>query len=167
ALHLPTDKPRPPVQTYNGASVRFSLPPQTRSALNQLAQSENASLFMTLLAAFATTLQRYSGQDDFAIGTPVAGRERAELENIVGFFINTLAIRVNPSSERSFRDLLQHTKTHILDGFAHQEIPFEQIVEAISPARDMSRSPLFQVMLAYQNLPIDQDGIGDVKGFGD
>ncbi|CBL45103.1 Non-ribosomal peptide synthetase modules and related proteins [gamma proteobacterium HdN1] len=158
-LNLPTDKPRPPVQTFNGASTRFNIPKQTRSALTQLAQSENASLFMALLAAFAATLQRYSGQDDFAIGTPVAGRDQTELESIVGFFVNTLAIRMNPQSTRSFRNLLQETRQRALDGFSQQEIPFEQLVEVLSPARDMSRSPLFQVMMVYQNLPIDQNGI--------
>ena len=167
ALNLPTDFKRPPVQTFNGHSIRFALPQRARDNLSGLAQQENASLFMTLLATFAVVLQRYSGQDDFCIGTPVAGRDRTELENLVGFFVNTLAIRVRPDTGISFRDLVREVKSHVLDGFAHQEVPFEQIVEAIDPARDMSRSPLFQVMLAYQNLPAEQTNTGELTAVGD
>ncbi len=167
ALNLPTDFKRPPVQTYNGASVRFSIPAHARAQLSALAQAENASLFMGLLSAFAVVLQRYSGQNDFCIGTPVAGRDRSELENMVGFFVNTLAVRTQPEPQASFRALLQQVKARVLDGFAHQEVPFEQIVEAVDPARDMSRSPLFQVMLAYQNLPVDQSNTGELSAVGD
>ena len=167
ALNLPTDFKRPPVQTYNGASVRFSVPASTRTQLATLAQAENASLFMSLLAGFALVLQRYAGQNDFCIGTPVAGRDRSELENMVGFFVNTLAIRTQLQPDTSFRQLLQQVKTRVLDGFAHQDVPFEQIVEAVDPARDMSRSPLFQVMLAYQNLPVDQTNTGELAAAGD
>ncbi|MFZ5605220.1 MAG: non-ribosomal peptide synthetase, partial [Pseudomonadota bacterium] len=131
------------------------------------AQAENASLFMSLLAGFAVLLQRYAGQNDFCIGTPVAGRDRSELENMVGFFVNTLAIRTQLQPDASFRQLLQQVKTRVLDGFAHQDVPFEQIVEAVDPARDMSRSPLFQVMLAYQNLPVEQSNTGELAAAGD
>ncbi|HVL01851.1 MAG TPA: amino acid adenylation domain-containing protein, partial [Dongiaceae bacterium] len=167
ALNLPTDFKRPPVQTYNGASVRFTVPANTRTQLAALAQQENASLFMGLLSAFAVLLQRYSGQTDFCIGTPVAGRDRSELESMVGFFVNTLAIRTQAEPLQSFRQLLQQVKARVLDGFAHQEVPFEQIVEAVDPARDMSRSPLFQVMLAYQNLPVEQTNTGALANVGD
>ncbi|MVF12545.1 amino acid adenylation domain-containing protein [Ketobacter sp. MCCC 1A13808] len=155
-LSLPTDYARPPVQTYNGNTLRFSLPATVVTALKVTAQQTGASLFASLLSAYAVLLQRYSGQQDFCIGTPVAGREHTELETTVGFFVNTLAIRVQPRGELTFRQLLDAVKLRLMDDFSHQEVPFEQIVEALDPARDMSRSPLFQVMLAYQNLPVDK-----------
>lgn len=155
-IQLPLDYPRPKVQTFNGKTERFTLDASTVGNLKSLALKSNSSLFAVLMSAFSVILQRYSGQDDFAIGTPIAGRDHTELENVVGFFVNTLAIRVNPDPNLTFSQLVENTKTSLLDGFAHQELPFEQIVEAIDPARDMSRSPIFQVMLAYQNLPVDQ-----------
>jgi len=166
-LNLPCDFVRPAVQTYNGNTIRFQIPAQIRHNLHNIAIEHNASLFASLLSGFFILLRQYSGQDDFCIGTPVAGRERAELEQVVGFFVNTLAIRSELSAQDSFVDILQRVRDSLMAGYANQEMPFEQIVEAIDPSRDMSRSPLFQVMLAYQNLPLDQQSLGEVGNVGD
>ena len=165
-LMLPLDFSRPAVQTFNGKTERFHLPETTVQGFKSIAKNNSSSLFSVLMAAFSVLLQRYSGQSDFAIGTPVAGRDHTELENVVGFFVNTLAVRVKPEAQLTFDELVKQVSDTLLAGFAHQEMPFEQIVEAVDPARDMSRSPLFQVMLAYQNLPIDQHelGAGDALG---
>lgn len=166
-LNLPTDYQRPAVQTYNGNTIRFSIPLEVREALHQLAIERNTSLFATLLSGFFVLLRQYSGQNDFCIGTPVAGRESAELEKIVGFFVNTLAIRAELTSNEDFISVLEQVKTTLMDGLAHQEMPFEQIVEEVDPARDMSRSPLFQVMLAYQSLPTEQAALGGAENLGE
>jgi len=166
-LVLPTDYRRPAIQTYNGDTVRFEVPAVTRSLLHHLSIEQNASLFAGLLSGFFILLRQYSGQNDFCVGTPVAGRERSELEKVVGFFVNTLAVRADVAASDCFNDVLVRVKQSLLDGYAHQEVPFEQIVEEIDPARDMSRSPLFQVMLAYQNIPMDQQGLGGQETLGD
>ncbi len=165
-LELPLDYARPALQTFNGKTFNFTLQHHTSVALQALAQEHQCTPFMVLLAIYTVFLQRYTGQDDFAIGTPIAGRDHTELEPIVGFFVNTLAIRVRPQSQLTFTHLLEMVKARTLADFEHQQVPFEQIVEELNPARDMSRSPIFQVMMAYQNLPGGDFAINDGQ-FGD
>ncbi|MFZ6030191.1 MAG: amino acid adenylation domain-containing protein [Chloroflexota bacterium] len=153
ALEFPTDRPRPAVQSYRGRTLPFSLPPALTQGLQSLAQGEGVSAFMILLAAFQVLLGRYSRQSDFAVGTPVANRQRAELQGLIGFFINTLVMRADLHGDPTFRQLLQRVRKACLDGYAHQDLPFEQLVETLHPERDLSRSPLFQVMFVFQNTP--------------
>ncbi|QJB31840.1 non-ribosomal peptide synthase/polyketide synthase [Chitinophaga oryzae] len=152
-LQLPTDFTRPAVQRNRGAVSWFRLDKQLTSGLRALAQQQEATLFMTLLAAFKVLLFRYSGQEDICVGSPVAGRTRQETEALVGFFINTLALRSTVDGRQSFTSLLQAVKETTLNAYQHQEIPFEKVVEAVVKARDLSRSPLFQVMFTLQNMP--------------
>ena len=152
-LQLPTDRPRPPVQSAHGATYEFELSGELTAALQELSRRENATLFMTLLAAFQVVLHRYSGQDDIAVGTPIAGRTRPELEQLIGFFINTLVLRADLAGNPSFRDLLRQVREVALQAYTHQDVPFEMLVEALQPERDLSHHPLFQVMFALQNMP--------------
>ncbi len=152
-LELPTDRPRPAVQTYRGASHSFHVPAEVSAGLKALSRSEGASLFMTLLAAFKVLLSRYSGQTDIVVGTPIAGRNRVELEPLIGFFVNTLVLRTQVSPEAKFSQLLKLVREVCLGAYAHQEAPFEKLVEELQPERDMSRGPLFQVMFILQNMP--------------
>ncbi len=150
-LDLPTDRPRPPVQSFRGGLRGVHLPAGPSQALSALGQGEGTSLFMTLLAGFAALLSRYAGQDDVSIGSPVANRTRSQIEGLIGFFVNTLVLRTDLSGEPTFRELLGRVRRAALGTFAHQELPFEKIVEEVHPQRDLSRSPLFQVMFALQN----------------
>jgi amino acid adenylation domain-containing protein len=155
-LELPIDRPRPPVQTYNGATRSVMLPLALSSKLKALSRREGATLYMTLLAAFKTLLQRYTGQDDISIGTPIANRNRSEIENLIGFFINTLVLRTDMSGDPTFRNLLGRVREAALSAYTHQDMPFEYLVEQLQPDRDMSRPPLFQVMFALlQNAPLE------------
>ncbi|HEV2846615.1 MAG TPA: amino acid adenylation domain-containing protein, partial [Thermoanaerobaculia bacterium] len=151
ALELPTDRPRPPVQRFRGASRSFFLSRETSEALAALGQAEGATLFMTLAAAFQVLLHRYSGQNDILVGTPVAGRNRAEVEGLIGFFVNTLVLRSGLAGGPGFPALVRRVRRGTLEAFAHQELPFEKLVEELQPERDLSRSPLFQVMFSLQN----------------
>ncbi|WP_346293410.1 amino acid adenylation domain-containing protein [Sphaerothrix gracilis] len=152
-LQLPSDRPRPPKQSFRGAAQRFSLPPALTHQLKQLSQQENVTLFMLLLAAFKTLLWRYSGQDDVLVGSPIANRSRAELENLIGFFVNTLVLRTNLADNPSFRGLLQRVREVTLEAYAHQDLPFEQLVEKLTVERSLSYHPLFQVMFVLQTPP--------------
>src|SRR6185312_14572075 len=152
-LDLPTDRPRPPVQTHRGATVRFQLSAELTGALVRLSHQHDATLFMTLFGAFCVLLQRYSGQGDLCVGTPIANRQRPELEDLVGFFVNTLVLRADLSGDPSFLSLLARLRETALAAYAHQDLPFETIVERLNPDRDLSRSPLFQVLFALQNAP--------------
>jgi amino acid adenylation domain-containing protein len=147
-LNLPADWPRPPVQTYRGATCSFPLPPALPDALLALCRQEQVTLFMAMLAAFTVLLHRYSDQDDIVVGSPVANRNAHELEPLIGFFVNTLALRTKVSSNPTFRQLLRQVRTAVLEADAHQDLPFEKLVEELRPQRDNSRSPLFQVMFA-------------------
>ncbi|NPD22374.1 non-ribosomal peptide synthase/polyketide synthase, partial [Corallococcus exiguus] len=158
ALELSTDFPRPAVQSFRGASVPFLLPPELSHALQTLAQQHGATLFMALLASTQTLLARHSGQDDVVIGSPIAGRRFAELESLIGFFINTLALRSRLDDAPTFVQLLGRMREATLGAYAHQDIPFEKLVEELQPQRDLSRSPLFQVMLMVQNAPRAAEG---------
>ncbi|MCY1047041.1 amino acid adenylation domain-containing protein [Corallococcus sp. bb12-1] len=153
ALELPTDFPRPPVQSTRGGAVHFRLPVSVSHALETLGQEEGATLFMVLLASTQTLLARYSGQDDVVIGTPIAGRRFAELEGLIGFFVNTLALRARLDDAPTFRQLLARARETTLGAQAHQDVPFEKLVEELHPQRDLSRTPLFQAMLLVQNTP--------------
>ena len=152
-LEMPTDRPRPVVQTVSGAGQAFDLYPSLTAQLKELSKREESTLFMTLLAAFKTLLHRYSGQDDIVVGTPVAGRNRVEIENLIGFFANTLVLRTNLSGDPTFGELLRREREVSLGANAHQDLPFEKIVEELQPERSLSHTPIFQVMLALQNVP--------------
>jgi len=152
-IELPVDRPRPPVESHRGALYSFTLNHELSEALRRFARREGATLYMTLLAGFTSLLSRYSGQKDLLVGTPVANRNRAEIENLVGFFVNTLVLRANFSGNPSVREFLAQIREASLDAFAHQDLPFDRLVEEIRPARDLSRSPLIQVIFAFQNVP--------------
>ncbi|HKN98357.1 MAG TPA: amino acid adenylation domain-containing protein [Pseudonocardiaceae bacterium] len=151
ALDLPTDRPRPPTRSTEGDWVGFEIPAGPTAALRELAHDQDGTLFMTLVAACQLLLARWCGQDDITVGTVTAGRDRAELRNVVGFFVNTLVLRSTVRLRHSFRELLGEVRDTVLDAFAHQDVPFERVVDAVAPVRDTSRTPLFQVMVALQN----------------
>lgn len=152
-LQLPTDYPRPPVSTYQGAYQSVELPLDLTKALKALSQRESVTLFMVLLAAFQTLLHRYSGQEDIIVGTPIAGRNQIETEGLIGFFVNSLAIRTNLSDNPNFQQLLARVREITLVAYDHQDLPLEKLVEELQPERDLSRSPLFQVMFVFHNTP--------------
>jgi amino acid adenylation domain-containing protein len=158
-LDLPLARARPPVPTYRGAAQSRLVPARVVLALHALAQREGATLFMTTLAAFNVLLGRYTDQQDLLLGTPVAGRNRAETEPLIGFFVNTVVIRTDLSGDPTFRALLRRTRDVCLGAFAHQELPFEMLVEALQPDRDLSRNPLFQVTFQCSGVPnlVDDD----------
>ncbi|MEH2172557.1 amino acid adenylation domain-containing protein [Nostoc sp.] len=151
-LSLPTDRPRGAVQTYHGAYQAIALSKELSIALKQLSQKESVTLFMTLLTAFQILLWRYSGQDDICIGTPIANRNRAEIEGLIGFFINTLVLRTRLDGNPSFKQLLSRVREVALSAYAHQDLPFEMLVEALQPERNLSHNPIFQVWFNLQNL---------------
>ncbi|WP_158755175.1 non-ribosomal peptide synthetase [Dyella sp. S184] len=155
-LTLPTDRPRPARLSHRGAMLSFMLPATLVSSLQALGNETQSTLFMTLCAAFDVLLARYSGQSDICIGTPIANRNRSEVEELVGFFVNTLVLRTQVDLTQDFRTLQQQVRQHTLDAYAHQDVPFEQLVEAVQPERHASYTPLFQVMLVLQNTPMDQ-----------
>jgi amino acid adenylation domain-containing protein len=152
-LELPTDKPRPTMMSYRGARQSVVLSQELTEKLKQLAQQESATLFMILLAAFQTWLYRYTQQEDILVGTTIAGRNREELESLIGFFVNTLVLRTNFSGNSSFQELLAQVREVALGAYAHQDLPFEQLVEKLHPQRNLSHTPLFQVMFQLQNTP--------------
>ena len=161
-LQLPLDRPRPPLQSYRGDRVAVSLPPALVRDLEQLSRDQGATLFMTLLAAFKALLHRYSGQDDIVVGTPIAGRRLAQTENLIGCFINLLPLRTSLADEPDFNTLLARTRQTTLDAYSHQDIPFEKLVQKLAPARDPSRSPLFQTLFTLQNLPATAAGMDGI-----
>ena len=152
-LALPTDHPRPPVQTYHGAQIRFDLPPDLVDALDELAQEHQATLFMALMAGFQTLLYRYTRQDSINVGIPIANRNHSEVEELIGFFVNTLVLRADFSEAITFAELLRQVQNTAVDAYTNQAAPFELVVDAVQPERDPSYSPLFQVMFAYQEDP--------------
>ena len=154
-LELPADRPRPPVQTYRGASIDLTLPPALSAAIGKLCRREEVTPFMMLLAAWAAVLGRHAGQDDVLMGTPIAGRNRRETEELIGFFVNTLVLRADLKSggRLTFRELLGRVREMALDAFAHQDLPFELLVDALAVERSLARTPLIQVLLTLQNAP--------------
>jgi amino acid adenylation domain-containing protein len=159
-LDLPIDHPRPPVQTFRGASHFFSFSAQLRGSLKELARTHGATLYMTLLAAFEVLLHRYTNQEDLLIGTPTAGRQHADLAPLVGYFVNTLVLRANLAGNPAFETVLSQTRRTVLEAFEHQDYPFALLVERLHPERDLSRSPLFQVMFVLQQgTPQEEHGL--------
>ncbi|PYS22426.1 MAG: non-ribosomal peptide synthetase [Acidobacteria bacterium] len=153
ALDLPTDFPRPSLRSYEGRRISLVLPAELTDAIRRLSRNENATVFMTLLAAFQTLLFRYSGQEDVVVGTPVAGRSMIETEDLIGAFVNTLVLRGDLNGNPSFREFLVRVRQTVLGAFCHQELPFEKLVEELNPERKANRSPLFQVMFSFENMP--------------
>ncbi|GDZ93325.1 McnC protein [Planktothrix agardhii CCAP 1459/11A] len=152
-LSLPTDHPRPAVQSFVGAYQEFSLSPELSQALTELSRKQGVTLFMTLLAAFDALLYRYTGSSDILVGTPIANRNRGEVEGLIGFFVNTLVLRTDLADNPSFSQLLTRVREVAMDAYAHQDLPFEMLVEALQPERDLSHTPLFQVAFVLQNTP--------------
>ncbi|HEV2861259.1 MAG TPA: condensation domain-containing protein, partial [Pyrinomonadaceae bacterium] len=152
-LQLPTDHERPAKQTHRGAQVALALSPDLTSSVKRLAREHSATPFMLLLSAFYVLLRRYTSQPDILVGTPVANRTRPEIEPLIGFFVNTLVLRADLSDDPSFLELLKRVKRTALDAYANQDLPFEKLVEVLNPARDMSRSAMFQVMFVQQEEP--------------
>jgi amino acid adenylation domain-containing protein/non-ribosomal peptide synthase protein (TIGR01720 family) len=152
-LELPTDRPRPPLESFRGACQSLLLPQRLTEALKALSRQEGVTLFMTLLAAFKTLLYRYTGQEDLLIGTPLAGRTRVETETLIGFFVNTLVLRTNLGGNPPFRELLGKVREVALDTYDHQDLPFEKLVDELLIERSPSHAPLTQVMFALQNAP--------------
>ncbi|HEX2211177.1 MAG TPA: amino acid adenylation domain-containing protein, partial [Longimicrobium sp.] len=150
-LQLPADRPRPAVQSFRGAVVPVSVPPRVTEALRSMGRREGATLFMTVLAAFKALLLRYTGETDLVVGSAIAGRNRAELEPLIGFFTNTLALRTDASGNPTFRQLRDRVRDVTLGAYAHQELPFERLVEEIAPERKPDRNPVFQVAFTFMN----------------
>jgi hypothetical protein len=158
-LELPADFPRPAVQSYRGAHVEFDFSGEVAAQLRLLSRTESTTMFMALLGAFAVLLARLSGQAEVVIGSPIAGRTHLELEPLLGFFINQLVLRIDLKGEPSFQEVLGRVRETTLGAYAHQDVPFEKLVEELEPARDLSRSPLFQVMFVLQNEANVQESI--------
>ncbi|HEX5715478.1 MAG TPA: condensation domain-containing protein, partial [Thermoanaerobaculia bacterium] len=162
-LSLPADRPRPAVQSFRGTTRPVRLPAGLTRQAQALGRREGATLFMVLLAGFQTLLARYSGQQDLAVGTPVAGRNRVEIEGLIGFFINTLVLRGDLAGEPTFRELLGRVRETALAAHLHQDVPFEKIVQELTPERSLAHTPLFQAMLVLQNAPVASLEIRDLR----
>ncbi|MEA2172453.1 MAG: hypothetical protein QOD00_45, partial [Blastocatellia bacterium] len=162
-LEMPVDKPRPSLQTYEGATLSFELSPVASDALAALSRREGVTLFMSLLAVFQTLLHRYTGQDDIVLGTPIAGRSRLQIESLIGFFVNTLVLRGRLDGNPTFRELLRRTREMALGAYAHQDLPFEKLVEELQPERDLSRTPLFQTVFVLQSDPVEKLDLPGLK----
>nr|WP_076955281.1 non-ribosomal peptide synthetase [Pseudomonas azotoformans] len=163
-LELPLDHPRPAVQSHRGARLDLELDAALASELQVFAQRQGATLFMVLLASFQALLYRYSGQSDIRVGVPIANRNRVEIEKLIGFFVNTQVLKADITGELSFAQLLQQVKQVALDAQAHQDLPFEQLVEALQPERSLSHSPLFQVMFNHQSDARGETGVQSIPG---
>nr|WP_318528447.1 non-ribosomal peptide synthetase/type I polyketide synthase [Plectonema radiosum] len=161
-LELPTSRPRPAVQTNRGAYHSLALSQELSVALTRLSKRTGVTLFMTLLAAFQTLLYRYTGQDDIVVGTPIANRNRKEIEGLIGFFVNTLVMRTDLSGNPSFKQLLSRVREVAIGAYAHQDLPFEELVEALQPVRSLSHTPLFQVMFTLENSPMPSFDLPDL-----
>ncbi|HEX6290022.1 MAG TPA: MupA/Atu3671 family FMN-dependent luciferase-like monooxygenase, partial [Herpetosiphonaceae bacterium] len=162
-LELPLDYPRPPLQTFRGAQLPVRTDPTTTAALHALSRRHDASLFMTLLTAFNVLLHRYSGQTDILVGTPVASRSQRETESLIGLLINILVLRTDVSGDPRLDELLARVREVCLQAYANQDVPFEQVVDAVQPTRDLSRSPLFQVAFFWQDAPAVMPALADVE----
>jgi amino acid adenylation domain-containing protein len=163
ALNLPTDYARPATSSFKGARQSVTLPQSLSRSLQAMSRNEDATLFMTLMAAFQTLLFRYSGQEDITVGAPVAGRTMIETENLIGSFVNTLALRGDLAGNPSFREFLSRVRETVLGAFSHQELPFEKLVEELNPERGVNRTPLFQVMFAFQNTPTTDTSVSELE----
>jgi amino acid adenylation domain-containing protein len=165
-LELPTDHPRPPVQTYQGATVPMELPLELLERLQALGRSESATLYMTVLGAFQVLLSKYSGSEDIVVGSPIAGRTRREVEELIGFFVNTLVLRTDLSGDPPFREVLGRVREATLGAYEHQALPFEKLVTELQPERSLSHSPLFQVMFTLQNVGGAGGGLPGLQASG-
>ncbi|HYR10666.1 MAG TPA: condensation domain-containing protein, partial [Longimicrobium sp.] len=163
ALELPTDRPRPAVASSRGASLMFHLPAETTRGLRSLARREGATLYMVTHAALDLLLSRWSGQEDLVVGSPIAGRTQMGTEGLIGFFVNTLALRVDLSGDPSFQKLVGRVRETALGAYAHQDLPFERLVEEVAPDRGLSHTPLFQVMFALQNAASEDGAIAGLR----
>ena len=161
-LELPTDQPRPAIQRFQGAAQTHWLPTSLSQMLHSLTRQEGITPFMILLTAFATLLHRYTRQDDILIGSPIANRIEAQTEALIGFFVNTLVLRTDLSDQPTFRQLLQRVRETTLEAYAHQELPFEKLVEELRPERNLSHTPLFQVLFSLQNTPSESLKLSDL-----
>nr|QEO74875.1 condensation domain-containing protein [uncultured bacterium] len=162
-LELPADKPRPAIKSFRGAHHRLTVPVESMHALKDLSQNEGATLFMTLLAAYAVLLMRYSGQDDICIGSPIAGRTRKETESVIGFFVNMLVMRMDLTGQLTFVQFLHQVREVALGAYANQDVPFEQLVDELGAERALSHTPLFQAVFALQNAPRDEFHLSGLK----
>ncbi|KWK58478.1 hypothetical protein WM15_01895 [Burkholderia ubonensis] len=156
-LDLPTDRPRPAVERANGAARAFVVPPALAARVRTLARAHDATLFMVLLAVFGALLARWSGRTDLVVGTPIAGRSRPELEGLIGFFVNMLALRIDARPEQRVEALIDQVRAVTVAAYEHQDVPFEQLVDALQPERSLSYAPVYQVAFALQNLPGERD----------
>ena len=162
-LELPTDYPRPAIETFRGGKISTEIPKSLTEALKAMSRREGATLFMTLMAGFQTLLYRYTGQEDVVVGSPIANRNRTEIEGLIGFFVNELVLRADLSGNPSFRELLSRVREAALGAYAHQDLPFEKLVKELQPQRDISRNPLFQVALVNQNAPSERLDLPGLK----
>ncbi len=162
-MELPTDRARPAAASNRGASERIELSEEVTEKLKQMSRREGVTLFMSLLAGFQVLLGRYSGQSDIAVGTPIAGRNRREIEGLIGFFVNTLVMRVDVGGDPTVREMLGRVRERALGAYAHQDVPFEKLVEELQPERSLSHTPLFQVMMAFQSRAVSEVEIGELK----
>jgi amino acid adenylation domain-containing protein len=162
-IELPTDRSRTAIQTFRGDLQKFQFDSQLTHKLKNLSQKSGSSLFMTLLTAFVILLSRYSGQEDIVVGSPISNRNRVALEPLVGFFVNTLVLRTRLQENPTFEELLQQVRQMALDAYAHQDVPFDQLVETLQPQRHLSHSPLFQVMFVLQNSPVSKLELRDLQ----
>ena len=162
-LELPADRPRPAMQTFGGEVCSLTLSAEQVAALKRLSQDHQSTLYMTFLAVFGMLLSRYSGQDDIVVGSPIANRQEEQLEALIGFFVNSLVMRVRPRGEMSFGELLGQVRQTALAAYEHQDVPFERLVEELSPERSLNTTPLFQVMFALQNAPMGQQQLKQLE----
>jgi amino acid adenylation domain-containing protein/non-ribosomal peptide synthase protein (TIGR01720 family) len=162
-LELPADRPRPPVASGRGRGLEVVIPASTATALAALSRREGATLFMTLLATFYSLLSRYSGRTDLVVGTDIANRNRGETEGLIGFFVNQLVLRADLSGDPSFGELLDRVRKMALGAYLHQDLPFEKLVQEVSPERDLSKQPIFQVAFALQNLSLAIPDLRDLS----
>jgi amino acid adenylation domain-containing protein len=163
SVELPLDRPRPKVASYKGGSTSLSVDASLTAALKRLARNERSTLFMVLLAAFEVLMVRWSGQQDLLVGVPVAGRSRREVEGLIGFFVNTLAMRLDGTGDPDFSDIVRRVRKTALESFVHQDLPFEILVEELSPERDLGRNPLVQVMFQLDNTPGEPAGLAGLE----
>ncbi|WP_242046405.1 MULTISPECIES: non-ribosomal peptide synthetase [Calothrix] len=162
-LNLPTDRPRSPIQTFNGAQEKLVISSTLTKELKNLSRQQGVTLFMTLLTAFKILLYRYTGQTDIVVGSPIANRNKAEIESLIGFFVNFLVLRTDFSGELSFKQLLARVKSTALEAYSHQDLPFEKLVEELKPERDLSYNPLFQVVFVLQNIRIPTPQVAGIS----
>ena len=165
-LDLPFDRPRPAAQSHRGATLAFRMPADRADAVKALGRREGATPAMVLLAAFKTLLHRYTGVTDIVVGSPIANRGRVELENVVGFFINTQVLRTDLSGEPTFRETLARVRATCLEAYEHEEVPFDEVVKRLKPVRDPSHNPLFQIMFQFRDAGADIETIGGMAARG-